>query len=163
MPHCLLHGRYWVNQLKLHNDIPCELISGPAHLRFEKAVPVIPGGELVTYYHFKILNEENLVVGHINFRVGDTNHVKMCAGHVGYGIIENHRGNHYSYHACKALGPFIRQHYEQVILTADPSNQPSLRTLEKLGARFIDVMEVPQDDPAYKDGASRKRRYEWRP
>ena len=149
--------------MKIRNDIPGDLKSGPVCLRFEKVVSVDPGEKLVPFYHFKILNKDDVVVGHINFRVGNTNHVNMCAGHVGYGILENYRGNHYSYHACKALGPFIKQHYEHVILTADPSNQPSLRTFEKLGARFINETKVTSKDPAYMNGARLKRRYEWKP
>jgi predicted acetyltransferase len=149
--------------VKLRDDAPLDLRSGPVHLRFEKIVSVEPGGELVPFYHFKIVNENEVVVGHINFRVGDTNHVRMCAGHIGYGILDSHRGNRFSYHACKALIPLINHHYEQVILTTDPSNEPSLRIIERLGAGFIDEIAVPAEDPAYRGGARRKRRYAWKP
>lgn len=145
------------------SQVPLSLQSGPVRLQFEKTVMVEPGGELVPFYHFKIFNLEQVIVGHINFRVGDTRHVIMCAGHVGYGVLFAYRGSSFSYHACNALAPFIRKHYDLVILTADPLNKPSIRIIEKIGARFLNEIEVPPDDPAYASGARRKRRYEWRP
>jgi len=159
-----------VGQPKVGGDIfmmisapPTQLRSGPVRLQFDKKVPAEPGGERVPFYHFKILNEDDVIVGHINFRVGDTRHIRMCAGHIGYNILLRYRGSRFSYHACKALAPFIRQHYDRVIITADPSNLPSLSIIEKLGAVFIDEIEVPEDDPAYADGARKKRRFEWSP
>lgn len=52
---------------------------------------------------------------------------------------------------------------DRVILTADPANTPSIRTIQKLGAKFLGEVEVPPDDPAYAGGARHKRRYEWAP
>jgi len=144
-------------------DVPLRLMSGPISLRFEKTVSVEPGGELVPFYHFKIFDKDEVVVGHINFRVGETRHVTMCAGHVGYEIHPEYRGRSYSYHACIALEPFIRRHYDHVVLTADPSNMASIRIIEKLGAALINEIWVPEDDPAYAGGARKKKRYKWVP
>ena len=63
----------------------------------------------------------------------------------------------------QTLAPFVRRHYERVIVTTDPLNQPSLRVIQKLGAEFIDEVDVPPDDPAYQSGARRKLRFEWIP
>ena len=145
------------------SDVPRDLRSGPVRLTFEEVVSPDTVGEEVPYYHFAVVNEDGSVVGHINFRVGDTRHVNMCAGHIGYGTDEKYRGHSYSYHACCALAPFVRRHYERVILTTDPDNEPSLRVIEKLGARFLDKIEVPIDDPAYAGGARVKKRFEWVP
>lgn len=142
-------------------DIPTDLGSGPVRLRFEETVPGDAARGLVPSYHFKIFDESGTEVGHINFRVGATRHVRMTAGHIGYVILPEHRGYSYSYHACLALAPFIRLHYDRVVLTADPDNVPSIRIIEKLGASFINGTLVPVDDPAYAKGARRKRRYEW--
>lgn len=142
-------------------DIPTDLGSGPIRLRFEKTVPGDAAKGLVPYYHFKVFDEDDARVGHINFRVGTTRHVTMTAGQVGYAILHEYRGFSYSYYACLALAPFIRLHYDRVILTANPENIPSIRIIEKLGARFINETEVPLDDPAYVYGARRKRRFEW--
>jgi predicted acetyltransferase len=143
------------------SDIPSDLESGPVVLSFEKIVTPESDGELVPFYHFKITCRDGTIVGHINFRVGDTRHIRLCAGHIGFEILPQHRRHSYSLHACRALAPFIRKHYERVILTVDPDNVASTRTIEKLGARFVDEIEVPPDDPSYAGGARRKRRYEW--
>ncbi len=137
------------------------LRSGPVFLQFEEKVPVDPRGGLVPFYHFHIVNQEQAVVGHINFRVGDTRHVMLCAGHIGYGILLQYRGRSYAYHACRAMVPLVKQYYAQVILTADPLNVVSIQIIEKLGAVFLDEIDVPPDDPAYASGARKKRRYQW--
>jgi predicted acetyltransferase len=147
----------------MFSDIPSQLFSGPICLEFEKIVSVDPGGELVPFYHFKIVNNDEVIVGHINFRVGDTRHVKMCAGHIGYEILPKYRGSSYSYYACKALVPLIKRHYDHVVITVDPFNLASIRIIERLGATYINEIEVPKDDPAYAGGARIKRRYEWKP
>ncbi|RJQ60761.1 MAG: GNAT family N-acetyltransferase [Desulfobacteraceae bacterium] len=141
--------------------IPADLGSGPVRLRFERIVPGDPLLGLVPFYRFKVLDTNGDEVGHINLRIGATRHVTMTAGHIGYEILPEYRGASYSYHACLAMAPFIRLHYDRVILTVDPENAPSMRIIEKLGAKFINETEVPIDDPAYAKGARRKRRYEW--
>jgi RimJ/RimL family protein N-acetyltransferase len=130
-------------------------------LEFEKIVPGDESRSLVPFYHFKIKNCDYEVVGHINFRVGDSNHVRQTAGHIGFEILPKFRGRSYAYQACLALRSFARQEYDKVVLTAAPENSPSIRIIEKLGAKFIDEVEVAVDDPAYLSGARRKVRYEW--
>ena len=149
--------------MTMRTDVPSDLRSGPVRLVFDRVVTPPPRGGLVPFYHFRILNEADEDVGHINFRVGDTRHVILYAGHVGYAIREEYRGRGFAYHACRALASFVREHYDRVIVTADPANKPSLRVIAKLGAVFLDEVDVPADDPAHAAGARRKRRYAWTP
>ena len=109
---------------KMNVKPPLNMHSGPIKLIFEKIVDVEPGGELVPFYHFKITNADGTEVGHINFKVGETNHIRQCVGHIGYEILPEYRGNSFSYFACNAIRPFIRVFYEKVILTCDPANIP---------------------------------------
>ena len=118
---------------------------------------------LAPAYHFRILDAAGADAGHLNFRVGDTPHVLICAGHIGFEIKESFRGHHYALQACQAIAPFVRMVYRAVIITCDPDNEASRRTIERLGARFVEEVPVPPDDPAYERGARRKRRYEWVP
>lgn len=94
---------------------------------------------------------------------GPARHVIMTVGQIGYAIRPEHRGHSYSYHACLALAPPARQHCEQVFLTVDPDNTQSIRVIEKLGAIFVEEVVVPEDGPAYANGARRKKRYQWVP
>ena len=132
-------------------------------LALHKIYRVIPDKDAAGDEDLRVIDESGVSVGHINFRVGDTRHVNTVAGHIGFGIHDEFRGRSYSYHACRALAPFIRRHYKKVILTADPDNYPSLRIMEKLHAVFLEQIEVPSDDPAYARGARKKRRFEWTP
>lgn len=144
-------------------DIPNDLSDASIALRYEKTVMPTGDPELVPFYHFKIVESAGDVVGHINFRVGDTRHVVLCAGHIGYEVLPEFRGNSYALFACRAIAPFVRMHYREVVVTAEVHNAPSIRIIEKLGAIFLEEVEVPSDDPSYKGGSRRKKRYLWEP
>ena len=141
---------------------PPSLSSGAATLRFSHLGPGDPDRGLVPFYHYRIF-VARIDVGHVNFRVGDTDHVRHCSGHIGYRIAEPFRGNGYAFQACRALAPFVRAVSSAVIITADPENAASLRTIERLGAIFLDEMQVPEYDPHYAAGSRFKRRYRWSP
>ena len=149
--------------MRILDDVPECLPGEGISLRFEGVVPGDALQGLVPYYHFKIIDADEIVIGHINFRVGDTSHIRITAGHIGYQVLPEHRGHGYALAACKALAPFVRSHYDRVVLTVDPANAPSIRVIERLGALFIEEVDVPEDDPAYAKGARRKRRYQWTP
>jgi tagatose 1,6-diphosphate aldolase len=143
---------------------PPETLSfGEVRLRF---VRIIPGDEprgLVPQYHFRIITAGDVDVGHINFRIGDTEHVRLYAGHVGFEIMEAFRGHGFAHQACRAIAPFVRSFYEAITVTSDLDNRASIRTIERLGAGFIDEILVPPHDPQYQRGSRRKKRYRWTP
>lgn len=143
---------------------PPETLSfGEVTLRFAKVVPGEPSRGFVPFFHFRILATDGADVGHINFRVGDSEHVRVCAGHVGFEIAEGFRGRGYASQACRALAPFIRSVCGVVTITCDPDNLASRRTIERVGAQFIDEVAVPTNDPHYQRGSRTKRRYRWTP
>jgi tagatose 1,6-diphosphate aldolase len=140
---------------------PQGLTSGPVRLRFAGVVAGDAERGRVPYYHFQVLTLAGLEAGHINFRVGDTEHVHRSVGHVGYAIHPPFQGSGLAWHACRALAPWIRHFYETVILTCDPENEASRRTIERLEAVFIDELSVHPEDPQYAHGSRCKRRYRW--
>ena len=142
---------------------PDTLSFGEVRLSFVRVIPGDPSQDFVPMYHFRILAADGSDVGHINFRVGDTEHVRVCAGHIGFAIREQFRGHGYALQACRAVAPFVRSIYESVTITCDPDNLASIRTIERLGARFIDEVPIPAHDPHYKRGSRSKRRYTWIP
>ena len=131
-------------------------------LRYSHLIPGNGRRGLVPAYHFRILDAFEVDSGHINFRVGDTEHITLVAGHIGYEIIPPQRGNSYAEKACRALAPFISRFYREVIITANPDNRISLHIIEKLGSIYVNEIIVPKSDPAYAAGARVKRRYRWR-
>ncbi len=142
---------------------PGNLSFGQVRLRFAGIVPGDAAQGLVPWYHFRILDAAGTDVGHINFRAGDTEHVRVSAGHIGFKIQEPHRGHHYAFEACRAIAPFVRAFYDAVTITCDPDNQASIRTIERLGAAFMDEVAVPPQDPQYQSGSRSKKRYQWVP
>jgi predicted acetyltransferase len=143
-------------------EAPPYLTYGAVTVRFSHLWAGDPRQALAPFYHYRIF-VAGLDVGHINFRVGDSDHVNLYAGHIGYGVAEPFRGRHYAYQACRALASFVRSVLPMVIITADPDNCASLRTIERLGAVFLDEIEVPENDPHYATGSRVKRRYAWSP
>lgn len=154
---------YHDGAMQILEEVPALLRGESVNLRYEKTVPGDESQGLVPFYHFKIFDLAGNTIGHINFRVGDTQHIRIAAGHIGYEIAPEYRGHGYSFAACRALAPFVRKHYANVILTVDPSNTPSIRVIEKLGAHLLDEVDIPQNDPAYANSARRKKRYRWVP
>ncbi len=138
------------------------LAYGEVTLRFGGIVPADGRPGIAPYYHFRIFKTGGTDVGRINLRVGESDHVKIIVGHIGYEIAEEHRGHGYALQACRALAPFARATYPSVIVTSDPENVASVRTIERLGAEFLEEVTVPRDDPHYASGSRRKRRYRWR-
>ena len=142
---------------------PNNLAFGDVHLHFSRIVPGDATRDFVPYYHFRILAADEMDAGHINFRVGDTEHVRLFAGHIGFEISEKFRGRGLALEACRAIAPFVRTFYEAVIITCDPDNHASIRTIEKLGASFIDEVTVPSHVSHCAQGLRTKRRYRWTP
>jgi len=140
-----------------------EMIEGDiVDLFFEKIHPGDARYGFVPFYYFIVKSHEHQKIGHISFKIGMTPHVLFCAGHVGYGIDIPFRGHSYAFYACKTLKPFIKTMYDSVILTADPDNIPSIKTIEKLGATYLDLHPIPKVDPNYEKGIRQRHRYEWK-
>jgi len=142
---------------------PDVLSFGEVTLLFIRIVPGDPARDFVPAYHFRILVDDGSDVGHLNFRVGDTGHVRICAGHIGFEILKPFRGRGYAFQACRAVAPLVRSFYDAVTITCDPDNRASRRTIERLGATFTDEVPIPPDDPHYQRGSRSKRRYRWTP
>jgi Predicted acetyltransferase len=81
-------------------------------------------------------------VGRLILRDGSD---KECyyEGHIGYTIFEEYRGHHYAYEGCLLLREFIDR--DHVLITTDPNNIPSQKTIQKLGCKYIETKEIPKD------------------
>jgi predicted acetyltransferase len=137
------------------------LASGRVKLKFDRIVLADGRPGIVPYYRFLIFTADGMEVGRISLRVGNSNHVNIIVGHIGYEVVEAHRGHGYALQACLAIAPFARKIYPSVIITSDPGNLASVRTIERLGAVFLGEVPVPPDDPQYARGSRRKKRYRW--
>ena len=136
---------------------------GKVVLRFVRINAGDPSKGFVPAYHFSIENTQGFEVGHLNFRVGDSDHVRLAAGHVGFAISEEHRGHGYAGDACLAIGPWVAEKSGQVLITTDPENFACIATLNRVGAAYRDEVEVPRGDPHFQRGSYRKLRFDWCP
>jgi len=102
------------------------------------------------------------VVGTADLRVGDTPHLRMYAGHIGYGIGEKYRGHRYAARACNLIKKVALDHGMKTLwITCNPDNHPSRRTCEILGCELVEIVDLPPDTDMYHQGERQKCRYRW--
>ena len=98
-------------------------------------------------------------VGRIVLREG-TDEERYFDGHIGYTIEETYRGHHYAYQACLLLKERINM--DHVIITCDPRNVASLKTIEKLGCQYLETKVIPSHlKKCFTKEEKEKRIYQW--
>jgi tagatose 1,6-diphosphate aldolase len=123
-------------------------------------LPNQAGVEVLTYCFTLAADGVPSPVGHIHLRVGHSENLELYQGHIGYGVNQAWRGRHFAERASRLLLPFAaEQGLNPVWITCDPDNLPSRRTCERLGAKFVEIVDVPSTALAYRFGARRKCRY----
>ena len=117
----------------------------------------------VPTYQYKMIHAETAVeLGRINLRIASTPHIELYAGHVGYGVHEDHRGHHYAARSLRLLMPVALQNsINPLWVTCDPENAASRRTLELAGGCLIEIVDVPRDCIIFRNGHPRKCRYKF--
>jgi predicted acetyltransferase len=100
------------------------------------------------------------IAGGIGLRIGASSTIEMYYGHFGYHVYPPARGYRYAERSCRLLLPLARRHKLRTLwLTCNPDNLASRRTCERLGARLVSIVSIPQDDPLYLRGEREKCRY----
>lgn len=98
--------------------------------------------------------------GGVSLRVGSNDNLRMYLGHVGYHVFPPARGRHYAERSVRLLLPLARRHgMTELWITTNPENAASRRTCERLGARLIEVVDLPMDNVLFQRGERRKCRY----
>ena len=95
----------------------------------------------------------NLKVGKCDLRLKNDGFMYYY-GNVGYNIIESQRGHHYAYYACKVLFKIAKEEFgmKELIITCNPDNEASYKTLKKLKGDLIDIAQIPYDHELYEKG-----------
>jgi predicted acetyltransferase len=116
---------------------------------------------IVPAYVFAMMNRKTgLQMGRISLRIGNTDHLRLYAGHIGYAVDRPYRGNHYAERSCRLLLPLARAHgMNELWITCNPENLASRRTLERLGAELVEIVDVPLNNPLYRRGERQKCRF----
>jgi len=140
------------------------LTDGEIDLTLERTFDGIPGTSWSPSYTFKIsLHGQREKIGNISLRIGDTDHLRLYAGHIGYNISLAYRGNRYAAKACLLAKQVAVDHdYSEIWITCNPDNFPSRRTCEIIGSEYVETVDLPPDTEMYRLGERQKRRYRWR-
>lgn len=100
------------------------------------------------------------IAGGVSLRIGSTPPIQLYYGHIGYHVYPAARGHRYAYRACRLVLPLLHAHgIERVVLTCDPQNISSRRTIQRLGGNYVDTVPVPPGEPLYSRGEYWKARF----
>lgn len=115
---------------------------------------------LINFYYYDIVRKSDMnKIGNIRVRIGNNFH-SYYNGHIGYEIFEEYRGNMLAYKACREALSVARFHgMDFVYFACDESNIPSRKTIERLGAEFIEAADVPKEYFAWREGMERRLIY----
>ena len=115
----------------------------------------------VPTHHFRMVHSQSREeLGTINLRVSSNPHIELYAGHVGYSVKPDHRGNRYASRAVRLLIPIARQEgLNPLWITCDPDNTASRRSCELAGAEFVEIVDLPETSVYYSRGIRQKCRY----
>jgi tagatose 1,6-diphosphate aldolase len=101
--------------------------------------------------------------GRVSLRIGDTPELRLFTGHIGYSVDEAYRGRRLALRASRLVLPLAAAHaIDPVWITCHPGNTPSIRTIEALGATYVETVDLPEGHPAWLAGERQKRRYRLR-
>lgn len=116
--------------------------------------------ELPFYWYEIILKSTNTPIGKISIRIGHNYH-SYYNGNIGYEIDNDFRGNNYAYVACKMILAVAKEHkMDKLYLACNYDNIASYKTIEKLGARFIEEIIPPKDYIYYRENMKPQKIYE---
>ena len=115
-----------------------------------------------TYCFNIFLNDSKKMVGYVDLRVGE-NEFLYYLGHIGYRINERYRGHHYATKATLlALNKAREIGMKRVIITCNPDNIASYRSIEATGAKLLEVTDVPSWHELYQRDEKKKCIFEIR-
>ncbi len=137
------------------------LILQEDHLVLEFIETAIHPVHKVPAYSFLMVHAESRTeMGKINLRLGTGRHIERYGGHIGYSVDVEHRGNRYASRSLSLLKPLARRlGLESLWVTCDPENVASRRTCELAGARFVEIVDVPETCIIRRAGHLRRCRY----
>ena len=151
----------WSSERRIQSLDPPLSEDGELRLVLIERHPGDPKRGFVPSYVFAMTNRyTGNEMGRISLRLGDTEHIRMYAGHIGYTVEPLFRGNHYAERSCRLILPLAVSHgFREIWITCNPDNGASRRTLERLGAELIEIVDVPRGNPLWLRGERRKCRF----
>lgn len=110
-------------------------------------------------YYEMVLRESNEIIGRVDLRLADTEHV-YYEGHVGYYVKPEYRGNRYTIDAIQELIPLAKSYrLSELTFACSPDNMASIKVIQRLGAKFIECVPIPKGNERYLMGDTETNRY----
>ena len=140
---------------------PGRLVDDDLELVLVDCYPGNPSIHFVPAYKFDMVHEPTRAIcGRIELRLGSTYPIVMYGGHIGYEVAEEHRGRKYAARSCTLILPLAREHkLTPLWITCNPDNLASRRTCELIGARMVEIVDLPVETDLYREGDRQKCRY----
>jgi len=114
--------------------------------------------EKLDYTIYDII-EKGKNVGRLVLREGNDEE-RYFEGHISYHIEEEYRGHHYAYQACLLLKDIVNK--DHLLITCDPQNIASKKTIEKLNCEYLETKVIPQKLRKYFTQSEKEKRiYRW--
>lgn len=112
--------------------------------------------------YYDILSHDNKKLGTIELRL-TVDGINYYYGHIGYDIMQEHRGHHYAYEACRELFKIAKEEFNmnELIITCSPENIASYKTLVKLNGVLVETVDVPKGHLLYTMGEKVKHVFKY--
>lgn len=95
------------------------------------------------YYIYSMI-QDHQEVGKITLREGSIEE-RYFDGHIGYSVDKVYQGHGYAYQACLLLLKEAKEKgFCKLIITCDPNNIASKKTIHKLGAKYLETQDIPK-------------------
>lgn len=114
------------------------------------------------YIYYIVDNKSGNRIGELMIYRSDNPEEFLCCGNVGIELYEEYRYKGYSGKAFELAKVVLKMlGIDKVILTCESTNVASFKSMEKVGAKYVDEKEVPKDNFSYKDGLRNVKVYEY--
>jgi predicted acetyltransferase len=91
------------------------------------------------------------IVGRCDIRFGMNPYMRYM-GNIGYTIYPPYRGHHYATFASELLLELAKESMDEVIITCNPDNVASIKTIERLGGELLGIEDVPSGHELHQQG-----------
>ncbi|WEG12142.1 GNAT family N-acetyltransferase [Pullulanibacillus sp. KACC 23026] len=118
-------------------------------------------GWVPAYRYHIVIAGTNQIIGKIDLRIGEQESL-YYGGHIGYSVDEEYRGHRYAGKACRLLKPIALKHGKnRLYITCNPTNLASRKTIERVGGKFIETVDLPPYNDMYQRGEREISIFEW--
>lgn len=142
---------------------PGRLVDRDLSLVLDRTTIPPPELDWVPAYHFDMVHTgHHALLGQITLRVGSGEFLEAYAGHIGYTVYPDFRGEHYAARSVKLLLALAWRHnLTPLWITCNPENIASRRSCELAGGTFVEIVDLPPGNEMYDEGDRQKCRYRW--